>query len=166
MTRAYAVGPVESHARGPSETLLTNPRFGTPLWVTSIVALLGLVDCARQAPPVVGGAAYVCWRRSSSSESSQSSRRPPALTVFWYNERPRVAALVPVVGVPVLTAGLLWLVTALQAELARRPVAGPVPRSWWSCCSWSGRWATTSRPRWPGCGPTTTRPIRRSRCCR
>ena len=51
MTRAYAVGPVESHARGLSEALLNNPRFAAPLWVTSAVALLGVVVCARRRAP-------------------------------------------------------------------------------------------------------------------
>ena len=48
-----------------------------------------------------------------------------AVTVFWYNERPRVAAMVPLVAVVVLTAGLLWLVTALEAQRARagRPIS-------------------------------------------
>ena len=47
-----------------------------------------------------------------------------ALTVFWYNDPPRLAALVPVAGVPAVTAGLLAVVDRLQPDGGRRRGAG------------------------------------------
>jgi hypothetical protein len=124
MTRAYAVGPVESHARGLSEALLNNPRFAAPLWVTSAVALLGVVVCARQARTRWVSAAYVVAALVFFGVVAVQSSATQAVTVFWYNDPPRLAALVPVAGVPAVTAGLLAVVSRLQPDGGRRRGAG------------------------------------------
>jgi hypothetical protein len=124
MTRAYAVGPVESHSRGLTEALLNNPRFGTPLWATSAVALLGVVVCARQVRTRWVSAAYVVAALVFFGVVAVQSSATQALTVFWYNDPPRLAALVPVVGVPAVTAGLLAVVGRLRPSSAGRRGAG------------------------------------------
>jgi hypothetical protein len=54
-------------------------------------------------------AAYVVTALVYVGVVAVQSSATQALTVFWYNDPPRLAALVPVAGVPAVTAGLLAL---------------------------------------------------------
>ncbi|MFL6098451.1 MAG: DUF6541 family protein [Actinomycetales bacterium] len=106
MTRAYARGPEQSVSRAVTEALLNGPRYGALLWVTSAVVVVGLVVCARRASTRWVPAAYVVLVLVLVGVAGVQSGFTRALTVFWYNDPPRLGALVPLAGVPALVAGL------------------------------------------------------------
>jgi hypothetical protein len=110
MARAYARGPEESLGRAIGEAILNNPRYAAPLWVTSAVVVLGLVRCGRQRSTRWLPVAYVGLALVLIGVEAVQSPFTRSLTVFWYNDPPRLGALVPIVAVPALAAGLdaLW----------------------------------------------------------
>jgi hypothetical protein len=115
MSRAYRVGPVVSHGRGVADALLNRPYHSSAaLWVTSAVAVLGVVVCARRRRLRWVAVAYVALALVYVGVVAVQDRYTRALTVYWYNDPPRLAALVPVAAVPALTAGLLALSGHLQ----------------------------------------------------
>lgn len=123
MARAYARGPEESAGRAVAEGLLNGPRYGALLWVTSAVVILGLVACARRASWRWVPAAYVVLVLVLIGVAAEQSGFTRALTVFWYNDPPRLGALVPLAGVPALVAGLDVGVKALRLWGFRRATA-------------------------------------------
>lgn len=121
MSRAYRVGPVVSHGRGLADALLNRPYHAhTALWVTSAVALLGVLACLWRRRLRWLGAAYVVLALVSVGVAAVQDGYTRALTVYWYNDPPRLAALVPLAGAPALAAGLL----ALSGHLRGRPGVG------------------------------------------
>jgi hypothetical protein len=132
MSRAYRVGPVVSHGRGLVDALLNRPYHSSAaLWVTSAVAVLGAVVCARRRRLRWVAAAYVALAAVSFGVVAVQDRYTQALTVYWYNDPPRLAALVPLAAVPALTAGLLALSGHLQgpSRTWRGPRRGPRRRA-------------------------------------
>jgi hypothetical protein len=110
MRRTYARGPEESLGRAVGEALLNDPRYAAPLWVTSALVLLGLVVCARQRSTRWLPVAYAGLALVLVAVEAVQSPFTRSLTVFWYNDPPRLGAVLPLVGVPALAAGLdvLW----------------------------------------------------------
>ena len=150
MTRAYAVGPVESHCPGaPRGAAQQPPRRHRTCWVTSARRPARRGRLRRGGPATRWvSAAYVVTALVYVGVVAVQSSATQALTVFWYNDPPRLAALVPVAGVPALTAGLLALSGRSPgpagpgggvAATARRP-------SRWLFAAWP-RSATTRRAR-------------------
>ena len=123
MARAYARGPEESVGRAVAEGLLNGPRYGALLWVTSALVVVGLVVCARRASLRWVPAAYVVLVLVLIGVAAEQSGFTRALTVFWYNDPPRLGALVPLAGVPALVAGLDVGVKALRLWGFRRATA-------------------------------------------
>jgi hypothetical protein len=115
MTRAYARGPEESLGRAVGEALLNSPRYAAPLWATSALVVLGLVVGARHRATRWLPVAYVGLALVLIGVEAVQSPFTRRLTVFWYNDPPRLGALLPVVAVPALAAGLdaLWRRRAL-----------------------------------------------------
>jgi len=119
---AYAKGPPEeSVGQALIESLLNSQRFGAPVWMTSAVVVVGLISLLRP-----GGDRRRLWLPVLylvtvaifvGLEAFQGPFR--LITGFWYNNSPRLAAIIPVPGVLVLTEGLL-VVSALARRLIRR----------------------------------------------
>ncbi len=109
MSANYARGPEESVSRAVREVLLGSPRFGAALWVTSAIALVGLVACARRRSTRWVPAMYVALGFVFVGVAAIQSGFTRAITVYWYNDSPRLAAMLPLAGVPALAAGLLAL---------------------------------------------------------
>ncbi len=130
MSRAYRVGPVVSHGRGLADALLNRPYHAhTALWVTSAVALLGVLACLWRRRLRWLGAAYVVLALVSVGVAAVQDGYTRALTVYWYNDPPRLAALVPLAGAPALAAGLLALSGAPAGPARCRGAAARCPVS-------------------------------------
>lgn len=128
MSAAYALGPEESVRHAGYEALVNGPRYSQPLWVTSAIVLIGVVVCTwRPATRWV----TVTWLATCAifvAVVGVQSAQTRALTVFWYNNNPRLAALVPVATVPALTAGLgalsTWVESAVRRQEFRQTARG------------------------------------------
>lgn len=99
------------------ETALGATNSKGPAWAVSVVVLVGLIAALwrpgyRWLVPahLASATLYVL---AASSESSLTA----AVTAFWYNDSYRLAAMIPVTGVPLAVVGLL----AVGAVLARVP---------------------------------------------
>jgi hypothetical protein len=125
MSRSYRTGPVASRPRGFVDALLNWPyHASSALWVTSAVVLLGVVVCARRPRLRWVTLAYVGLALVYVGVVAEQDGFTRAVTVYWYNDSPRLAALVPVAAVPALTAGLLALSGHLRGRGGTRPRAG------------------------------------------
>lgn len=129
MSARYAVGPEETARRAAYETLLNSSRGGEHLLVTSALVLLGLVVCLRRFETRWVPVSWVVLAGLLVAVSGINSGATRALTIYWYNGIPRVAALVPFAAVPAFAAALDWLCTALlraTRRLGERPWRTPV----------------------------------------
>jgi hypothetical protein len=125
MSRTYRTGPVASRPRGFVDALLNWPyHASSALWVTSAVVLLGVVVCARRWRLRWVTLTYVALALVYVGVVAEQDVYTRAVTVYWYNDSPRLAALVPVAGVPALTAGLLALSGHLRGRGGTRGRAG------------------------------------------
>jgi len=105
-----------SHALGEVLTGATN-RHGAG-WILAVLVILGAVSCFRQrtrrwlvAGHVISGALYVL-----AAGVPGATRR--IFTGFWYTDSHRLAAMLPVTGVPLAVIGALAVVAALRGKLA------------------------------------------------
>ncbi|AMM33280.1 hypothetical protein SA2016_2613 [Sinomonas atrocyanea] len=137
--------PFQSNARAIGEVLANAPMGTTVAWILTPLTFIGLYVLARQlrrlwwvlAMYAIGGALYVVV----------SSWNPGWLRTFltgvWYNDSFRLAAILPVVALPVAILGAEWLLWRLRAglELAREWAAGTKRLS---------PLAASAAPRWQG----------------
>jgi hypothetical protein len=128
--RGYEWTPNETWRSGALAVLTSSPNGAGAAWTISALVLVGAVVSLRRARTswlvpawVTTGALYVVAAVTASSP----------WTGVWYNDSPRLAAMVPVVAVPLATIGTLAV-----AGLVRRAVA-LLPRP-------SGRVAVGPRP--------------------
>ena len=121
-------GPTKSMGSAVQKVLLGRPDSWATGWLVALLLLLGLVVLVVQrrrlwiaGPFVVAAFLYVVV----------ASWPDPDVRLWftgvYFNDAPRVAALVPVGGVLVCTAGAVWLVPVLRG-LAERTSLGR--RSW------------------------------------
>ena len=142
--------PFETNARSLGGILGSAPMGTTTAWVMLLLTIIGLYVVARQLRRywwvagmyAVGGVLYLVV----SSWHDGSFRN--FLTGVWYTDSFRLAALLPVVTLPVVVLGAEWLVWRLRwitgAVLARAKSApGQGPARW---LPW---WASSPpRPAW------------------
>jgi hypothetical protein len=120
VVRDWKWEPYETPAAAVGEVLLNATNLREALWVLSAVVVAGMLT-ARRSPAIrwvlaghlVAGFLYVL---------AASLNRPDThlLTGYWYNDAHRLAAILPVTGVPLAVAGVLFLATKVK------PVAVPV----------------------------------------
>ncbi len=97
---------------------------GSPAWVVSVLVLVGALASWRAGyrwlvpAHLAAGTLYVV---AASTESPLTA----AVTAFWYNDAFRLAAMLPVTGVPLAVLGLL-VVGSLVHRLVPRVGAGTV----------------------------------------
>jgi hypothetical protein len=111
--------PFQSNARALGEVLANAPMGTTITWVLTPLTLIGLYVLARQLRRLwwvlgmyaIGGLLYIVV----SSWSPGSLRT--FLTGIWYNDSFRLAAILPVVALPVAIFGAEWLVWRIRAGL-------------------------------------------------
>lgn len=117
--------PVETPAAAVGEVLLNATNQREALWLLSAVVLVGALTARRS--PVIGwllaghlaaGFLYVL----ASSLSRPDTRM---LTGYWYNDSHRLAAMLPITGVPLAIAGILFLATKLKPLLRTERATAP-----------------------------------------
>jgi hypothetical protein len=124
--------PFQSNARAIGEILGSAPMGATTAWALLVLTIIGLYVIARQlrrywwvaAMYAVGGVLYMVV----SSWSLGTFRT--FLTGVWYNDSFRLAALLPVVTLPVIVLGAEWLVWRFRMlfELASSRASRPLSR--------------------------------------
>ncbi|MCU1532842.1 MAG: hypothetical protein JWO49_2413 [Arthrobacter sp.] len=130
-------GPIHTVPQAFGEALTASPVDLSPAWLVAPLALLGLWVCCR-ARARLGWLALVFALFAGLYVVVAGFPKSPTrdfLTGVWYNDSYRVAALLPVVAVVLVAAGLDWAGGALLAARRRhrslgRAVAGPA--------GWSG----------------------------
>lgn len=106
--------PDESFGRAIGEALLNNPRFGAPLWVTSALVLVGLVDAVRRARIRWLAALWLVTWLVFVGVAAVQDDVTQLVTGFWYNTPPRLAAITVVPGVLLATLGLMQVSRAVH----------------------------------------------------
>ncbi len=163
--KGYAVGPTAGHRQAAVELLTSSAGGSKELVLTSIVVVIGLLACLwnRRLWWAVG--TYLLLTGLYFCVAAVSTELTRLVTVFWYNERPRVAALIPLGRGP---GPDRRAALADDRPAPPQPPESPEPpghlgagRDGRACSrsTWSAPWATTSRPRSRGSGSTTTRRI-------
>lgn len=137
--------PFQSNARAIGEVLANAPMGTTVAWILTPLTFIGLYVLARQlrrlwwvlAIYAIGGALYIVV----------SSWNPGSLRTFltgvWYNDSFRLAAILPVVALPVAILGAEWLIWRIRAGLE-------LARGWAARTSRLQRLAESATPRWQG----------------
>ncbi|MDF2916623.1 DUF6541 family protein [Microbacterium sp. F1-18] len=114
-------GPWQSTAQAAGEALLLSPR-AYPVTVTvSVLVIVGLITIVRRPglysialPYVVAGFMFVLVSGTSGNNFLREMVTNP-----WYNDSFRLAALLPIAGIPVATLGALVIVTEAGRLLSR-----------------------------------------------
>lgn len=120
--------PAFTTTGGAVEDMLLNAPSGRPaLWVASVLVLVGAVSSLRRASTgwlvpahALSGFLYVL-------AASQENELTTALTGAWYNDSYRLAAMVPISGVPLATIAVLG-VSAATVRLVSRLTGRRHPR--------------------------------------
>ncbi|MFG6445053.1 DUF6541 family protein [Microbacterium sp. P07] len=120
-------GPWQTSAQAVGEALLVSPRQYSVTVLSAALLIAGLIVIARRPRNLVVGAPFavatVLFVLVSGTAVGNVVRE--ALTNPWYNDSYRLAALLPVAGIPVATLGAIAIVDALSTLARRRrlPVA-------------------------------------------
>ncbi len=117
--RSYTWDPVETWQQGVLSILTNSPNGNSEAWAISGLVVVGAVVALRRtgwlsATHVLTGMLYVVAASSSSS----------FWTGAWYNDSPRLAAMVPITGVPLAVLGVLSLAGLVRRVLAASPETG------------------------------------------
>lgn len=101
--------PFETPSRAVSEVILNATNGRDALWLLSIVVLAGVVACVRSAPLrwVVAGHAATGFLFMIAAALNRPDTRK--FTGYWYNDSYRLAAMLPITGVILATAGVVFL---------------------------------------------------------
>jgi hypothetical protein len=107
LRRFYDHPPDESVARAVSETVLGNPRYGAPLWIAGALVLIGLVRALLRRRDQWQVAVWLAAALVFVGVAGFQNGLSRAVTGVWYNNSPRLAAILPVGTVILATSGLL-----------------------------------------------------------
>ncbi|MEE6296765.1 DUF6541 family protein [Georgenia wangjunii] len=115
-------------AVGSALTLAAGHPHGTPDWAMAALVLVGLVGAARVSRLrwLIAGhlVVVVLYVVSTSVDGALRSE----LTGYWYGDDHRLAALLPVTGIPLAVLGLRELVRRARGLLALAATRGSAPR--------------------------------------
>ena len=123
--------PFQSNARAIGEILGSAPMGATAAWILTVLTVIGLYVISRTMRRnwwilgifLVGALLYMVV----SSWTPGTFRT--LLTGIWYNDSFRLAALLPVVTLPVAVFGAEWIVWRLRAALEYMSAPRPAPAS-------------------------------------
>lgn len=120
-------GPWQSTAQAAGEALLLSPRQYPITVMVSVLVIIGLIAIIKRprqlvvgAPLAVAGLMFVLV-----SGTGVGNILREIVTNPWYNDSYRLAALLPVAGIPVATLGAIAVVDGI-AWLARRRSVPPL----------------------------------------
>ncbi|MFC0546533.1 DUF6541 family protein [Kutzneria chonburiensis] len=119
--RTFYWPPFESTARAVGEVLLNATNGRSSLWVVSIFMLVGLflVWRVRDQRWLVGAFATVGMMFVLTAANNRSYTQ--FITGYWYNDSYRLAAILPVLAVPLTVLGIVRAGECLRKWLTERP---------------------------------------------
>lgn len=119
--RTFYWAPFESTARAVGEVLLNATNGRSSLWVVSIFMLVGLflVWRVREQRWLVGAFATVGMMFVLTAANNRSYTQ--FITGYWYNDSYRLAAILPVLAVPLTVLGIVRAGECLRTWLSERP---------------------------------------------
>jgi hypothetical protein len=119
--RTFYWAPFESTARAVGEVLLNATNGRSSLWVVSVFMLVGLflVWRVRDQRWLVGAFATVGMMFVLTAANNRSYTQ--FITGYWYNDSYRLAAILPVLAVPLLVFGIVRAAECLRGWFAERP---------------------------------------------
>ncbi|MBW0104477.1 hypothetical protein I4I78_18800 [Pseudonocardia sp. KRD-291] len=117
--RSYTWDPIETWPQGLLSVLTNSPNGRSEAWAISALVVVGAVVALRRrgwltVTHVLTGLLYVVAASSSSS----------FWTGAWYNDSPRLAAMIPITAVPLAVLGVLALAGLIGRVLAASPETG------------------------------------------
>jgi hypothetical protein len=130
--RAYDWPAYQRPAQAVGEVLLNATNRKDAAWAISAVTVLGLVAAARKAATSWLVPAYLIAAGLFVLASAFENPTAALLTGFWYNDSYRLAAMVPVIAVPLAVIGLLSCgstLAALRVQPKGHAAANP-PAEW------------------------------------
>ena len=117
-------GPWQSTAQSVGEALLLSPRQYPITVIVSLLVIIGLVAAVRRPrllvfaiPFAVAALMFVL-----ASGTGVENLLREMVTNPWYNDAYRLAALLPIAGIPVATLGAITVVDAVSSLLRPRPM--------------------------------------------
>ncbi|MFJ6653187.1 DUF6541 family protein [Microbacterium sp. NPDC091313] len=121
-------GPWQSTAQAAGEALLLSPRQYPITVVASLLVIVGVIVVIRRPRNVVVAAplAVAALMFVLASGTGVGNFVREMITNPWYNDSYRLAALLPVAGIPIATLGAITIVDLVAALLRRRRVPAPV----------------------------------------
>ncbi|GAB3914266.1 hypothetical protein GCM10029964_125290 [Kibdelosporangium lantanae] len=109
----------ETPAGGVGEVLSNAPNGKSAAWLASLLVIIGAVSCFRQRKRrwlVVGHVVFgILYIAAAALEGIWSLR----LTGYWYNDSYRLAAMIPITGVPLAVLGVQATATAARNRLVQ-----------------------------------------------
>ncbi|WP_285248823.1 DUF6541 family protein [Pseudarthrobacter sp. efr-133-R2A-89] len=118
--------PIQTQGQALGE-VLTNSAMQRPIaWAVSALAIVGLaIVFRRRATAWFAGSFIIVALLFVVVSAGPAGRYRDLLTGVWYNDSYRLAALLPVVGVPLAALGAAWLIERMQEQTIRfRATAG------------------------------------------
>jgi hypothetical protein len=112
----------ESVPQAVGEVLLNSTNRKPAAWLLSIVVLVGIVSCIRQKTRRWLIAGHVLSAALFVMAAAINSDRTALFTGFWYNDSWRLAAMIPITGVPLAAIGVMAIGTALRNVLTGQTV--------------------------------------------
>lgn len=109
--------PIQTNGRAIGEVITGSPLSRPLTWLVAIliVAGIGYLASRRGQRWILGMFAILAALYVVVSSFPFGDFRT-AITGVWYNDTPRLAALLPVMAVPVATAGTVWIVETVRAK--------------------------------------------------
>ena len=110
--------PFETPARAVGEVLLNATNGNSALWLLSGIVLVGAYASTRAVPLRWLVAAHAATGFLYLLTASVNRPDTQKFTGYWYNDSFRLAAMLPITGVPLAVAGILLLSTAAARAAA------------------------------------------------
>lgn len=123
--------PFETPARAVGEVVLNATNGTSALWLLSAIVLVGAYSAVHTAELRWVVAAHAATGFLYMMTASLNRPDTQKFTGYWYNDSFRLAAMLPITGVPLAVAGILLLATTVlryaPAGAAQRMETRPVP---------------------------------------
>jgi hypothetical protein len=117
--------PFETPANAVGEALLNATHRNDALWLLSVVVILGMFAARRWPVLWLLVAAHLTTTFLYVLTASINRTDTQKFTGYWYNDSHRLAAMLPITGVPLAVAGILLLAAKIVAVVtAERRLAG------------------------------------------
>ncbi len=120
VTRNWNWPPFEAPAHAIGEVLLNSTNLHEALWVLSAVVVVGMYTVRRHPALrwiLVAHAATAFLYVLTAAVNRPDTR---IFTGYWYNDSHRLAAMLPITGVPLAVAGVVYLASVLRHRLPER----------------------------------------------